>query len=83
MNWIWFLLIGALAGWLAGLITKGRGFGLVGDIVIGIVGALVGGFVFSLIGLQSVGTLGALVTATVGAVILLAVLRLVFKRSPA
>jgi len=83
MNWIWFLLIGAIAGWLAGQITRGRGFGLVGDIVVGIVGALVGGFVFSLIGLQSYGTLGALVTATVGAVILLALLRMVFKRSPA
>jgi uncharacterized membrane protein YeaQ/YmgE (transglycosylase-associated protein family) len=82
MNWIWFLLIGALAGWLAGLVTRGRGFGLVGDIVIGIIGAMVGGFVFSLIGLQSFGTLGALVIATVGAVILLAVLRMVFKRSP-
>jgi uncharacterized membrane protein YeaQ/YmgE (transglycosylase-associated protein family) len=83
MNWIWFLLIGAIAGWLAGQITRGRGFGLLGDIVIGIVGAMVGGFVFSLIGLQSYGTLGALVTATVGAVILLALLRMVFKRSPA
>lgn len=83
MSWIWFLLIGAIAGWLAGQITRGRGFGLFGDIVIGIVGALVGGFVFSLIGLQSYGTLGALVTATVGAVILLAILRMVFKRSPA
>jgi uncharacterized membrane protein YeaQ/YmgE (transglycosylase-associated protein family) len=82
MNWIWFLLIGAIAGWLAGQITRGRGFGLLGDIVIGIVGALVGGFVFSLLGLQSFGTLGALVTATVGAVILLAVLRMI-KRSPA
>jgi uncharacterized membrane protein YeaQ/YmgE (transglycosylase-associated protein family) len=82
MNWIWFLLIGALAGWLAGKITRGRGFGLVGDIIIGIVGALVGGFVFSLIGLQSFGTLGALVTATVGAVILLAILRMIFKTSP-
>ena len=83
MNWIWFLLIGAIAGWLAGQITRGRGFGLVGDIVVGIVGAMVGGFFFSLIGLQAFGTLGALVTATVGAVILLALLRLIFKRSPA
>ena len=82
MNWIWFLLIGAVAGWLAGKITRGRGFGVVGDIVIGIVGAMVGGFVFSLIGLQSFGTMGALVTATVGAVILLAVLRMIFKSSP-
>ena len=83
MNWIWFLLIGAIAGWLAGQITRGRGFGLMGDIVIGIVGAMVGGFVFSLIGLQAFGTLGALVTATVGAVILLALLRIVFKRPSA
>ena len=83
MNWIWFLLIGAIAGWLAGQITRGRGFGLLGDIVIGIVGAMVGGFVFSLIGLQAFGTLGALVTATVGAVILLALLRIVFKRPSA
>ena len=83
MNWFWFLLIGAIAGWLAGQITRGRGFGLLGDIVIGIVGALVGGFVFSLIGLQAFGTLGALVTATVGAVILLALLRIVFKRPSA
>ena len=83
MSWIWFILIGAIAGWLAGLITKGSGFGLLGDIVVGIVGALVGGFVFSLIGLAAYGTLGSLVTATVGAVILLAVLRLVMKRPPA
>ena len=83
MSWIWFLLIGAIAGWLAGQITRGRGFGLLGDIVIGIVGALVGGFVFSLLGLQSFGTLGALVTATVGAIILLALLKMVFKRSAA
>ena len=83
MNWIWFLLIGAIAGWLAGQITRGRGFGLLGDIIVGIVGALVGGFVFSLVGLQSFGTLGALVTATVGAIILLALLKMVFKRSAA
>jgi uncharacterized membrane protein YeaQ/YmgE (transglycosylase-associated protein family) len=41
MHWFWFLIIGALAGWLAGNLTRGRGFGLVGDLVIGILGALV------------------------------------------
>lgn len=75
MYWLWFLLIGAIAGWLAGLLAQGRGFGLLGNIVVGVIGALVGGFVFSLLGLQSYTTLGSLVTATIGAVILLAALR--------
>jgi len=82
MNLIWFLLIGALAGWLAGHLTRGRGFGLLGDIAIGVVGALVGGFVFSMVGLQWFGRIGTLVTSTVGALILLAIYRLAFRRSP-
>lgn len=81
MYWIWFLVIGAVAGWLAGVLTRGRGFGLLGDIVVGVIGALVGGFVFTLLGLQWFGTLGALVTATVGAVILLCSLRFALRRS--
>ncbi len=75
MHWLWFLIIGAVAGWLAGKITRGHGFGLVGDIVVGILGALVGGFIFRLIGVVSYGTIGSLVTATVGAVILLWLIR--------
>jgi len=82
MNWFWFLLIGAIAGWLAGVLTQGRGFGLFGDIAVGVVGARVGGFVFTLLGLQWFGALGALITATVGAVILLSVLRLTCRRCP-
>jgi len=80
MNWLWFLMIGAVAGWVAGHLTRGRGFGLFGDIAVGVVGALVGGFVFSLLGLQSYGTLGALVTATVGAVILVVALRAILRK---
>jgi len=75
MGWLWFLLIGAIAGWLAGLLAQGRGFGILGNIVVGVIGALVGGFVFSLAGIQAGTTLGSLITATVGAVILLAALR--------
>lgn len=75
MGWLWFLLIGAIAGWLAGLLAQGRGFGILGNIVVGVIGALVGGFVFSLAGIQAYTTLGSLITATVGAVILLAALR--------
>lgn len=66
-----FLAIGALAGWLAGQILKGRGFGLLGNIIVGIIGAMVGGFVFGMLGITTGGLLGAIVTATIGAVILL------------
>ncbi|NLQ16763.1 GlsB/YeaQ/YmgE family stress response membrane protein [Marinomonas sp. M1K-6] len=71
-----FIVIGALAGWLAGQLVKGSGFGLVGNIVIGVVGSFVGGFAFQLLGLHSGSVWGSLVTATVGAVILLYVVRL-------
>ncbi|MCF7352600.1 GlsB/YeaQ/YmgE family stress response membrane protein [Vibrio sp. CK2-1] len=77
MNIIMFLIIGAVAGWLAGQIMKGSGFGAIGNIVIGIVGSVIGGFTFSLLGLSSGGLIGSLVTATVGAVILLYISRLI------
>lgn len=71
MNFIVFLILGALAGWLAGNIMKGRGFGLLGNIVVGIVGSVLGGFLFRAVGLQAFGFIGSLITATVGAVVLL------------
>ena len=80
LNWIWFLVIGALAGWLAGLLTRGQGFGIVGNIVIGIVGALIGGLVFTMLGLSTHGTFGALMVSTIGAVVLLLIARVAFPR---
>jgi len=74
-----FLLIGAVAGWLAGLITKGGGFGILGNIIVGIVGAVIGGFVFRLAGIAAGGLLGSIVTATVGAILLLAAVRIIKK----
>lgn len=74
-----FLLIGAVAGWLAGTLVKGGGFGLVGDIVVGIIGAFIGGFIFSLQGIAPGGILGAIASATVGAVVLLLIIRAVKK----
>ncbi|WP_019895331.1 GlsB/YeaQ/YmgE family stress response membrane protein [Hydrogenovibrio halophilus] len=71
MNLIVFLAIGALAGWLAGQIMKGRGFGVIGNMVVGIVGAVLGGFLFGLLGITTGGLLGAIIMATIGAVILL------------
>jgi uncharacterized membrane protein YeaQ/YmgE (transglycosylase-associated protein family) len=76
---IYFLLIGLLAGWLAGKFMKGSGFGLVGNLLIGIVGAVLGGFLFGLLGLVSYGLIGSLVTATVGAVVLLYIIQLAKK----
>jgi uncharacterized membrane protein YeaQ/YmgE (transglycosylase-associated protein family) len=74
-----FLIIGAVAGWLAGLIMKGGGFGLLGNIVVGIIGAVVGGFLFGLLGLAAGGLIGSIVTATVGAVVLLFLIGLIKK----
>lgn len=73
-----FLLVGAIAGWLAGLIVKGFGFGILGNIVVGIVGAFIAGLILPTVGLAfGGGILAAIVHATIGAVILLVVIRLV------
>lgn len=78
MSFIWFILIGLAAGWLAGQLVKGGGFGLLGDIIVGVIGALLGGFIFSALGLSSTGgLLGSLIVATIGAVVLLFGLRLI------
>jgi uncharacterized membrane protein YeaQ/YmgE (transglycosylase-associated protein family) len=75
-NLIYFLLIGLVAGWLAGKVMKGSGYGLIGDLVIGVVGAFVGGWIFGLLHLAAGGLLGLFVTAFVGAVVLVWLLRL-------
>jgi uncharacterized membrane protein YeaQ/YmgE (transglycosylase-associated protein family) len=68
---IGFLIIGLIAGWLAGRLMKGEGFGLLGNLVLGVVGAFVGGFALRLVGFAAVGFIGELVTATLGAIILI------------
>ena len=72
---VWFLLIGLVAGWLASLIIKREGKGIVNYLIIGVVGAFLGGWLFRLFHLVAYGLLGELVIATAGAVILLVVLR--------
>ena len=79
MQILYFVLIGIVAGWLAGVLMKGGGFGLVGNLVLGIIGSIVGGFTFSLLGLSADSTLGSLITATVGAVLFIALLRVIKK----
>ena len=76
-----FLLIGAVAGWLSGLIMKGGGFGIIGNIIVGVLGAIVGGWLFGILGISVGGKwVGPLVTATVGAVLLLFVVSLIRKK---
>ncbi|KFN50721.1 GlsB/YeaQ/YmgE family stress response membrane protein [Arenimonas composti] len=74
-----FLLIGALAGWLAGVVMKGRGYGVVVNIVIGVIGAFFGGWLLPKFGLRFGGEIGLFITAFIGAVILVAIARVLRK----
>ncbi len=78
MEFVWFILVGLVAGWLAGVLMKGGGFGVIGDISIGVLGALLGGFLFRSLGVSlGGGLLGSIVVATVGAIVLIFILRLI------
>lgn len=83
MDIIWFLLIGLTAGFLAGVLTKGSGFGIVGNLIVGVLGAILGGFLFRLVGLSANNIIGSLITATIGAIVLLFLLSFVAARRPA
>jgi uncharacterized membrane protein YeaQ/YmgE (transglycosylase-associated protein family) len=77
---VWWIVVGLIAGWLAGKVMKGGGFGIAMDIVIGMVGAVIGGWVFGLLGIYSNGGLiGSVLVAFVGAVILLWLVRIIKK----
>lgn len=76
MDILTFLLVGLIAGWAAGLIMQGRGFGVFGDIIVGIVGAFVGGLLFDAFGVGTSGFIGSLVASIIGALILLALVSL-------
>lgn len=77
MQLLWFLLIGIAAGWLAGQIMGSGGYGILGDLILGVIGAIVGGYLFGMLGIAAGGLIGALIAATVGAVVLIALLRLI------
>jgi uncharacterized membrane protein YeaQ/YmgE (transglycosylase-associated protein family) len=73
-----WVIIGAIAGWLAGTLVKGGGFGLIGDIVVGIVGAFIGGWLSGLLGISiGSGLILSIITATAGAIILIVILRMI------
>ena len=94
MGWLWWIIIGAIAGWLAGKIMRGGGFGLLVNIIVGIVasigfnwivpaivGAIIGGWVFGLLGITTGGVIGTLITALVGAILLLWIISLFRRRT--
>lgn len=78
-QFIIFLVVGGLAGWISGLITKGSGFGFLGNVIVGIIGAFLGGFLFRLVGISANLFIGQLIFAIVGALIFLYLLRFIKK----
>ncbi len=72
---LWWLIVGLIAGFLASVVMRGGGYGIIGDIIVGIVGAFIGGFLASLLGLGASGLIGTIIIAFIGACILIAILR--------
>ncbi len=83
MYWLWYILIGLVAGWLGGLIVKGSGSGLILNLVIGVIGSVLGGWLFGKLGIAGSGAISiwSLITAVVGAIILLLIVSLFTKGS--
>jgi len=79
MSLLYLLIVGLIAGWLAGKIMKGSGYGLLGDLVIGILGAMIGGSVLGLVGIVTYGLIGNILSALVGAILLIFLVRLIRK----
>lgn len=80
MGFLTWIIVGLIAGWLAGQVMKGGGYGILVDIILGILGGILGGWVFGLLGLHAGGLIGQIVVSFVGAVILVWITRLVKKK---
>lgn len=78
---IWWIIVGLIAGWAAGKIMKGGGYGVVMDIVLGIVGAVVGGWLMGMVGIHAGGTIGTILVAILGAVFLIWLTRMIKKEA--
>jgi len=81
MSFIWFLIIGLAAGWLAGQIMKGHGFGLWVNLIIGVAGSIIGGFLFGLLGIGGDGIIISLIAALIGAIVLLWIVAKIKKKN--
>ena len=83
MKVLWFLLIGIISGWLAGMISRGSGFGIWGDLATGVIGSFIGGILFNFIGISTYSTIGSIIASTIGAIILLGAIRMFHVATPA
>jgi uncharacterized membrane protein YeaQ/YmgE (transglycosylase-associated protein family) len=81
-GWLAWIFIGLLAGWIAGHVTRGHGFGCIVNIILGLIGAVVGGWLFTKLGILVLGFWGSLAAATIGAVLLVAIARIFAGSSP-
>ena len=81
MGFLWYIIIGIAAGFLAGKIMRGGGFGVIINLILGIIGGVLGGWVFGLLGIAASGIIGSLITATVGAILTLWIALLFNKRN--
>ena len=79
-SFILYIAIGAVAGWIAGKLSKGKGFGFWINLIVGIIGGVLGGWLFGFLGIKAVSIVGNLITATVGAIILLWIISLFKKK---
>ncbi len=82
MGFLWFIIIGIVAGFAAGKIMTGGGFGLLVNLILGIIGGVLGGWIFMLLGIATGGIIGSLITATVGAIVVLWIASLFSARRP-
>lgn len=80
MNYLIFLLIGIVAGWLASIIMKGRGFGLIMNMILGIIGSFIGGTIFGIAGIHLTGFFGLFVSATLGSIVIIWIVSLFSKK---
>lgn len=81
MDILYWVIVGLIAGWLAGLVMKGSGYGVIGDIILGILGGLIGGWLVSLLGLGANGLIGSIIVAAIGAIILVWLVRVLSGRT--
>jgi uncharacterized membrane protein YeaQ/YmgE (transglycosylase-associated protein family) len=77
VNVLIWIISGIVAGWIAGLLVRGRGFGLIGDLIIGLLGGLIGGWLAGLLGIQASGWIAQILVAALGGIVLVAVIRLI------
>lgn len=77
MDFLWFLIVGAIAGWLANIIMKGGSAGLLRNLILGVIGAMIGGPLLGMIGISTWGLAGSIISATVGAIVVIWIVRLI------